>query len=73
MNKPPSADADHAASDVGTRMRMGRNALGYSIDDLALTCGLTSAEIVAIESGSDDNPARLKRIAAVLKVALPAA
>ena len=45
-----------------------RLALGYSIDDLAITTGLVGDEIVRIENGTDADPAKLKRIAAALKV-----
>ncbi len=58
-------------ADVGTRIRITRGSFGYSVDDLAETVGLTSDEIVAIEAGNDNDPAKIKRIAAALKVELP--
>jgi DNA-binding XRE family transcriptional regulator len=58
-------------ADVGTRLRITRGSFGYSIDDLAETVGLTSDEIVAIEAGNDNDPAKIKRIASALKVELP--
>lgn len=65
-----SVSADTLA-DVGTRIRITRGSFGYSVDDLAETVGLTSDEIVAIEAGNDNDPAKIKRIAAALKVELP--
>jgi DNA-binding XRE family transcriptional regulator len=58
-------------ADVGTRIRTTRGSFGYSIDDLAETCGLTSDEIVAIEAGNGNDPIKIKRIASALKVELP--
>ena len=65
-----SVSADTLA-DVCTRIRITRGSFGYSVDDLAETVGLTSDEIVAIEAGNDNDPAKIKRIAAALKVELP--
>jgi hypothetical protein len=45
-----------------------RLAAGYSIDDLALTTGLVHDEIVRVEAGSDADPAKVRRIAAALKI-----
>jgi transcriptional regulator with XRE-family HTH domain len=45
-----------------------RLAAGYSIDDLALTTGLVHDEIVNVEQGSDADPAKVRRIAAALKI-----
>jgi DNA-binding XRE family transcriptional regulator len=58
-------------ADVGTRIRVTRGSFGYSVDDLAETCGLTSDEIVAIEAGNDDDSVKIRRIASALKVELP--
>jgi transcriptional regulator with XRE-family HTH domain len=46
----------------------GRRASGYSLEDLAITCGLTVAELQAIESGADKDTGRLRRVAAALKL-----
>ncbi|MCO5965856.1 MULTISPECIES: helix-turn-helix domain-containing protein [Sinorhizobium] len=54
--------------DIGDTVRRFREAVGYSIEDLALTCGLTCAEITRIEQGADVEPGRLRRIAAALRV-----
>ena len=45
-----------------------REAHGYSIDDLAVTCGLSASEIIGIENGEDTDPGRLRRIAAALRL-----
>ncbi|TCL75695.1 helix-turn-helix transcriptional regulator [Rhizobium sp. BK251] len=57
---------------VGSRVKAAREAVGYSIEDLAVTCGLAIPEISAIEDGSDADPTRLKRIAAALQLPLSA-
>ncbi|WP_370906512.1 transcriptional regulator with XRE-family HTH domain (plasmid) [Ensifer sp. WSM1721] len=54
--------------DIGAAVRRSREAVGYSVEDLALTCGLTCAEITSIELGADVDPGRLRRIAAALRV-----
>lgn len=54
--------------DIGDVVRRSREAVGYSIEDLALTCGLTGAEITRIELGDDGDPDKLRRIAAALRV-----
>lgn len=56
------------ASDIAARVRATRETVGYTIEDLAVTCGLTSVEISDIESGSDNDPAKLKRVATALQV-----
>ncbi|MDB5524982.1 MAG: family transcriptional regulator protein [Rhizobium sp.] len=55
---------------VGSRVRSIRQTVGYSIDDLAETCGLTHAEILEIEEGQDADMGRLNRIAAALQVSV---
>ena len=64
------SSADKLA-DIGTRIRITRGSFGYSVDDLAETVGLTFDEIVAIEAGNDNDPAKIKRIASALKVDMP--
>ncbi|PJR09687.1 helix-turn-helix domain-containing protein [Sinorhizobium meliloti] len=54
--------------DIGFAVKQSREAMGYSVEDLSLTCGLTGAEITRIELGADVDPARLRRIAAALQV-----
>ncbi len=46
--------------------REAREAKGYSIEDLAVTSGLTVAEIRDLELGIDANPSYLRRVAAAL-------
>jgi len=46
----------------------GRRASGYSLEDLAITCGLTVEELEAIETGADQDPAHVRRVAAALKL-----
>ena len=55
---------------VGSRVRSIRQSVNYSTEDLAETCGLTSAEITAIEEGLEGDMAQLKRIAAALQVSI---
>ncbi|SMD21005.1 helix-turn-helix transcriptional regulator [Rhizobium sp. RU36D] len=47
-------------------LRSARVTRGYSIDDVALTCGLTADEVQAVESGADDDAGRITRVAAAL-------
>jgi transcriptional regulator with XRE-family HTH domain len=56
---------------IGGRVRSIRQSVGYSIDDLAETCGLTSAEITGIEEGLEAEMGQLKRIAQALQVSVP--
>lgn len=52
---------------VGNRVKKIRLAAGYSLEDLAVTCGLTSAEITRIEDGIEIDIQHLKRIAPALQ------
>jgi len=45
-----------------------REARGYSIEDLAVTCGLSVSEITGIENGEDTDPGSLRRIATALRL-----
>lgn len=47
---------------------MARNLAGYTVDQLAITCGLTANEIRATEDGSDSDPLRIRRVAAALHI-----
>jgi transcriptional regulator with XRE-family HTH domain len=58
------------AINVAAAVKAAREAVGYSVDDLAVTCGLVADEIQEIESGEDADPAKLRRIAAALQVPL---
>jgi transcriptional regulator with XRE-family HTH domain len=53
---------------IASAVAEARRAMGYSIDELAVTTGLVSDEILRVESGMDADPAKLKRIAAALQV-----
>lgn len=59
-----------AVSNIGSKIKAIRESVGYSIEDLAVTCGLANSEISGIEEGTDADPARLKRIASALKIQL---
>lgn len=61
-----------AGGTVASRVKAYRESAGYSIEDLAVTCGLANSEITAIEDGSDADPAKLRRIAAALQVSISA-
>jgi transcriptional regulator with XRE-family HTH domain len=56
------------ADDVAARVKAARETVGYSIEDLAVTCGLANEEIIDIEDGADSDPAKLRRIAAALQL-----
>lgn len=63
----PASAAIGAGLDVGSNpVRDVREARGYSVEDLAVTCGLSVDEITAIENGEDADPDRLRRIASSL-------
>ncbi|WP_160009858.1 helix-turn-helix domain-containing protein [Rhizobium sp. 18055] len=55
---------------VAAVIKTAREAIGYSVDDLAVTCGLLVVEIQEVESGEDTDSAKLKRIAAALQLPL---
>jgi DNA-binding XRE family transcriptional regulator len=50
------------------KVLMARNLAGYTVDQLAITCGLTANEIRALEDGSDSDPLRIRRVAAALHI-----
>lgn len=56
-------------SEIGDAVRRSREAIGYTVDDLSETCGLTRDEIAEIELGAEADPAKLRRIATALQVA----
>lgn len=58
--------------DVAAAVKGARDAVGYSIEDLAVTCGLANGEILEIENGESADPAKLRRIAAALQVPVSA-
>lgn len=68
QNEPTQDEFDLVIA--GGRVRSLRQSVGYSIEDLAETCGLTSAEITGIEEGLEADMSQLKRIAQALQVSL---
>jgi transcriptional regulator with XRE-family HTH domain len=50
------------------KITAARTVAGYTVEQLAITCGLTADEIIALESGADSDLARLKRVAAALQI-----
>ncbi len=67
-----SIDKDNSLAEAvaaGTNVvRALRDWARYSVEELALTCGLAVDEIVALEAGDDDDGRKLSRIAAALGV-----
>lgn len=62
---------ENAHSTVGRRgsvLRHARLSMGYSLDDLAETTGLTASEIENIENDVDERPELVRRLAIVLGV-----
>jgi transcriptional regulator with XRE-family HTH domain len=57
-------------SNVGNRVKQARQAAGYSLEDLAETCGLTIVEISRIEDGVEIDLQHLKRIAPALQTSV---
>lgn len=55
-------------TELGNALKQAREIVGYSVDDLAVTCGLTALEITRIELGVDADEAKLRRIGAALQV-----
>lgn len=66
----PSTGSKTSAPFAG-KILNARNAAGYTVDQLALTCGLTSQEITALETGADSDPMRIRRVATALQIPLP--
>lgn len=62
-----SFESSQSAS-IASIIAEARQNAGYSVEDLALTCGLTASEIEAIEEGRDTDPSHLKRVAAALQL-----
>ncbi|WP_454576063.1 helix-turn-helix domain-containing protein [Mesorhizobium sp. PL10] len=76
MELPMPQNAKHEpfsrlAADVALEhpgLKAIRETKGYSIEELSLTCGLSTSEIADIESGKDIDPSKLRRIAAALQL-----
>lgn len=54
-------------SNVANRVKQARLTAGYSLNDLAETCGLTVGEISRIEDGVEIDIQHLRRIAPALQ------
>ncbi|HEV7433672.1 MAG TPA: helix-turn-helix transcriptional regulator [Pseudorhizobium sp.] len=59
------------ARQLASAVTEAREAVGYSLEQLAVTTGLTVDELIAVEGGEGADPALLQRIASGL--GLPAA
>lgn len=62
------ANGSNTNTPFAGKIMSARNAAGYTVDQLALTCGLTSQEITALEAGTDGDPVRIKRVANALQI-----
>lgn len=62
-------EAVAAAFAAGTNaLRALRELIGYSVEDLAIACGLARSEIDEIESGQSGDAEKLSRIARALQL-----
>ncbi|GAK69713.1 helix-turn-helix domain-containing protein [Agrobacterium rubi] len=68
VTHPHSSDQTDAP--FAEKIAATRNSAGYTVEQLAITCGLTVQEIVALEDGSDNNPSHIQRVAAALQIPL---
>ncbi len=59
-------DGTTASAADAQLLRELREAAGYTLEQLAITCGLTIDELAALEAGADHDPGKLQRIAASL-------
>lgn len=66
--EPHSSNGTHAP--FASKIAAARSNYGYTVDQLAITCGLTAQEISALEDGSDINPSHIQRVAAALQIPL---
>ncbi|KAA1180414.1 helix-turn-helix transcriptional regulator [Rhizobium tropici] len=69
---PNNIDSSKASTvphgEIAAAVRQAREAIGYTVDDLSETCGLTSEEIIEIEAGAEADSAKLRRVATALQV-----
>lgn len=70
-NFEAAVEKDVLSAKAGEAVAEARQAVGYSLEQLAVTTGLTVDELTAIESGVAADPAQLQRVASGL--GLPAA
>lgn len=53
---------------AGSALKAMRQTRGYSLEELSFACGLATDELAALESGTDADPAKLRRIASALQL-----
>ncbi|CUX52291.1 helix-turn-helix transcriptional regulator [Agrobacterium genomosp. 3] len=63
LNSDHETDAPFAK-----KVLTARTLAGYTVEQLAVTCGLTTTEIHALEDGTDSDPSRIRRVAAALHI-----
>lgn len=63
----PDSDQETDAP-FARKVLTARNLAGYTVEQLAITCGLTTSEIRALEDGTDSDPLRIRRVAAALHI-----
>lgn len=64
---PALSKATATAATIGAQIfKEAREAKGYSMEDLAVTCGLTVEEIRRVELGKDASPSYRRRVASAL-------
>lgn len=68
VSQPHSSDRTDAP--FAAKIAAARGECGYTVEQLAITCGLTTEEIVALEDGTDINPSHIQRVAAALQIPL---
>ncbi|KQO83695.1 helix-turn-helix transcriptional regulator [Rhizobium sp. Leaf262] len=68
VSQPHSSNETHAP--FASKIAAARSSCGYTVEQLAITCGLTTQEITALEDGSDINPSHIQRVAAALQIPL---
>ncbi|WP_018900714.1 helix-turn-helix domain-containing protein [Rhizobium sp. 2MFCol3.1] len=62
--------ADKLFSGVAAQLRDARAARGYTLEDVAVTSGLTIAEVEALETGRSLDARRLARFAAAVGISI---
>jgi transcriptional regulator with XRE-family HTH domain len=62
-NFEPAAKNEVPVGHVADAVVEARLAIGYTLEQVAVTTGLTVDELAAIESGEGTDPAQLQRIA----------
>jgi transcriptional regulator with XRE-family HTH domain len=68
VSHPDSGDQTHTP--FAEKIALARKGAGYTVEQLAITCGLTTQEIEALEDGTDSNPSHIQRVAAALQIPL---